>query len=251
MEFRLFPNPTPGVCTPYVATAQGRRFARLAYEGRRRIVVEVAFNRDDVRVNGCPPERVIGSRRPHRRRLISWLSEQADVGSDFRAFVKSTIVVPTYAWTPEEAFVRTVIRQVIRASQAKRLYASFIQRFGIHDGLRYGFGPSQMLAYVSLSRLEELGLGFKARRIVSGLQAMNDGGLASLRTVTGIGDWSRQVLTVESKRDYCHYPIDDRSGQRIERECGISLSAARAESTELAADVYVYGASFVEDLGCH
>lgn len=250
MECRLFPTPTADMCTPYVATEPGCRFERLVWHEGRTSIVGISCKGLQATTEGYEPARIVGDRTPDRETLVTWINGQEHVSGDFRRFIARTLVVPTYAWSPEEAFVRTVIRQVVRASQAKRLYSLFIKRFGVHDGVRYGLGACSELAQASPRELEKIGLGFKARRISTGLQVISTGALRSWSQVRGIGQWSERVLAVETLRDYCHYPFEDLSGQRIEITCGVSLKRARAHSIQLAADLYVYGASFLEDSRC-
>jgi len=150
MDFRLFPHPEPGMCTPYADMDEGCHFGRLVWEGERLKRVKLDFVEEDhhVRVTGADEARIVGARRPDRARLIEYCDQQPCDGG-FLKYVLNTVVVPTFSYTIEEAFVRAVIKQVIRASHAKRLISEFIRRYGRCQDGWYAFPRFEDLAGVS------------------------------------------------------------------------------------------------------
>jgi 3-methyladenine DNA glycosylase/8-oxoguanine DNA glycosylase len=144
-----------------------------------------------------------------------------------------------------EAFVKTVIRQIVAAKTAKRVFSDFIERYGYHRAGAYDFPSPAGLRSLRASDLRLLGLGFRADRIVNGFGCAIAGETEWWRQVPGIGPWSQQVLTVETKKDYSFYPFGDRSGLRIKAVCGIALEDISRTDSELAGDLYVYGSAFL------
>ncbi len=246
MVFRLFPHPKNGDCTPFVATASDS-FARYCNaDDRSRTLVSIAFlqGEDTVEVVGDDDLWVTGSRRPDRRRLVSYLGSKSCGG--LREYIDCTYVVPTYAPTPEEAFVKTVIRQVIRADSARSLFSEFVKRHGYSVNGVYGFPTLSALTRVSAAAYRAERLGFKAGRLHDGLAHLAMQGSDALASVRGLGAWSQAVIAVELRKDYQEYPFWDKSGEAMQRRFGIDLSIIAGKDRALAADLYVYGASLME-----
>jgi hypothetical protein len=246
MEFRLFPHPKNGDCTPFVAARNGS-FARYcnAENGHRKLV-PISFVSDcsTVEIVGDEDFRVTGFRRPDRRKVLSYLERNSSGG--LRQYVDSTYVLPTYAPTAEEAFIKTVIRQVIRADHARALFSKFVNRHGYVMNGVHGFPTLPTLAEVPAAAYRDGRLGFKAGRLHAGLECLAMQGPGALASVRGLGAWSQSVIAVELGKDYQEYPFWDKSGEAIQQRFGIDLSVVARRDRVLAADLYIYGASLIE-----
>ncbi len=71
-------------------------------------------------------------------------------------------------------------------------------------------------------------------------------GEMQISTMRGIGPWSSAVIDCDSNGDFRRYPIEDMSGLKIKRVLGVDLCKLAVREPQLAADVYVYAASFLE-----
>jgi hypothetical protein len=248
MRFRLFPNPSTDACTPFVFVRDRNCYGRAFDDGQvaKAITIQRRGNADSVVVEGANACEVVGRRVPDRRELLRYVRGRRSVSQEFVDYLSSVFVVPTFSLCPVESFVRTVIRQLISAKQARQLFARFVRTFGVECDGFFGFPNGSRLAAVSQSNFLEIGLGMKAARIHAGVRRMRAGRVGSPQMLPGVGPWSRQILEVERCKSYRHYPFWDKSGEKIKKVCGIDVTGLAGQDPELAGDLYVYGASFLE-----
>lgn len=246
MEFRLFPHPSTDVCTPYVYDKKRNCYSRYAYSGSSMILISIVPQNKgyDVLSEGWDIERIIGRRKPNRDMIIDYCS-RIKGNKNFVNFVKNTCVTPTFPLSLEEAFVKTVIRQLISAKQAKRLFSNFVEKFGYKKRVIYCFPNQKYFKNATIKDLNKIGLGFKATRILHGIKMLKS---KDITAIDGIGPWSKEILEVETKRDYSLYPFWDKSGIKIKEYCGIDLLKLSEKNSELAGDIYIYSASYLESL---
>jgi hypothetical protein len=243
MEYRLYPNPINDICTPFVYDKSHKKYLRYFLNPNPQLVV-VQNNGVGINVTGCTPEQIIGREIPQRELFINYIKAHCICTDDFMDYLKNTYIVPTFPLSEEEAFVKTVIRQIISAAQARKLFSNFVRIFGYEKNGIYGFPNSAMTIKVSLKDLEQLGLGFRAKRILSGLKMIRDGG--EITELRGIGPWSKCILEVELNRNYSLYPFWDKSGKRIKEVCGIDLKSIAQDNGAIAGSIYLYAASYLE-----
>jgi 3-methyladenine DNA glycosylase/8-oxoguanine DNA glycosylase len=238
------------VCTPFVPDRTGRAYSRFVHtaKGWKRVVVEAKGNRPHVRGNESAVHATLGRRTPNRRAVLSYLAVNSETSDAFSAFVRRCVVVPTFSSSVHEALVKVIIRQLISAVQAKNLYSSFVQTYGYEREGVFGFPTPGSVAELPAAQLRGLRFGFKSERIIAAVQVLLDEGDDAVWSVSGVGPWSREVLQVEVHRDYAYYPFWDLSGQRIAEVCGIDVAAVAATDKQLAGDLYVYGAAYLESL---
>ena len=243
MDYKLFPNPVSDMCTPFVYAMDKKKYQRY-YLNPNPQLIELEFGDTGIMIAGCNYKNIIGENIPHRKLLLAYVERYCRCNCDFRDYIKNTHVVPTFTLSKEESFVKTVIRQIISATQAKKLFSSFIKIFGYEKDGIYGFPNSETIAQISYNDLKYLGLGFRARRVLAGLKMIRDGRDTS--ELNGIGPWSKSILKVEANKDYAMYPFWDKSGQKINRFCNMNLQAVAKHNTAIAGGLYLYAASYLE-----
>lgn len=238
------------MCTPFVPDRTGRAYSRFVHtaKGWKRVVVEAKGNRPHVRGNESAVHATLGRRTPNRRAVLNYLAGNSEASDAFSAFVRRCVVVPTFSSSVHEALVKVIIRQLISAVQAKNLYSSFVQAYGYEREGVFGFPAPGSVAELPAVQLRGLRFGFKSERIIAAVQVLLDEGDDAVWSISGVGPWSREVLQVEVHRDYAYYPFWDLSGQRIAEVCGIDVAAVAATDKQLAGDLYVYGAAYLESL---
>jgi hypothetical protein len=188
---------------------------------------------------------------PDREHLTKWLRQQTGINEDFRDYVREMLVVPTFSMCAAEALTKVFMRQIVTARQARRMFSDFVEGFGYRKGDVVGFPPPERVQRLGSTDFRDIGLGFRAERLVKSLGRLKGFQVSNLTDlleadVPGIGPWSRAILAVESARDYSHYPFEDKSGTAIRSLTGANVAAVAHDDLQLAADVYVYGASYVE-----
>jgi len=243
MEYRLYPNPIKDICTPFVYDKNHKKYLRYFLNPNPQLVV-IRNNEIGINITGCNREQIVGCGMPQRELLINYVEVRCICTDDFIDYLKNTHVVPTFPLSKEEAFVKTVIRQIISATQARKLFSKFVRIFGYEKNGIYGFPDSTMAIKVPLEDLEQIGLGFRAKRILSGLKMIRDGG--EITQLSGIGPWSKCILEVELNRNYSLYPFWDKSGKRIKEVCGIDLKSIARDNRVIAGGIYLYAASYLE-----
>ncbi|MCP4631898.1 MAG: hypothetical protein GY855_03150 [candidate division Zixibacteria bacterium] len=247
MEFRIFPYPEKGICTPFVIDNKNGLFIRGFSDrfNKHKVVIKY-LSKCNVMTTGIPSKNIIGTKLPNRRMILKLLKDSENINSEFYSYVKNTFVIPTFPINIEEALVKTVIRQVITVKQAKLLYSSFIKQFGSMDNGIYYFPNCEQLKAINIKNLKKLGLGFKADRIYHGLRMLKRAKIDELDRIHGIGTWSQKILEVETKKSYSYYPFWDLSGFKIKKVCGIDVQALSMINCKLAGDIYIYASSFME-----
>jgi len=245
--FRLLPHPIADLCTPFVPGPRPDEYTRVLTVGRKSRRVRVWRERGDgsPQVRGCHPDDLFGRRRPSRSKVMNYSRKQA-ANPQFLAFVERTVVLPAFPLSVEEAFVKTVIRQIVPVTVARRQFSQFTKAFGTWQDGCYSFPDAAEFGASCHDALVGLGLGLKCERLLAGLAAIADGDLDRLYSLKGVGPWSARVLRVELERDYAYYPFGDKSGEAVARVCGVDPQAAAQRSAALAADVYIYGVAFLE-----
>jgi len=141
-------------------------------------------------------------------------------------FIEMSPLVHVASVTPGEAVIKAIIRQVITASQARKLLHRFIVQFGntcTHEGVtHFSFPPLERLAQLPLDELTKCGLGFKARVIQQVARSLLEDNveesvskvptqvaLAILQKLKGVGQWTARVALCDFKGDWSLYPFGD------------------------------------------
>lgn len=231
MEFRLFPEPSENLVTPY--RRRGSVYHRFDCSDHHPQLVTVS--RDN-----CGASDV---RAPDRERLLEWLGQNRHTA--LLEFARKNIVVPTFSCTESEALTRVFCRQIVTVLQARRLFHSFVVRYGYEADGYFGFPNDSTLSALQPEDFRELGLGFRGERLHRALSAHLDGESHSGDGYPGVGPWSRAVLDVDLQKDYAYYPFSDKSGEAVAARLGIDLSVVSLTSRELAGDLYVYAVSML------
>jgi DNA-3-methyladenine glycosylase II len=123
------------------------------------------------------------------------------------------------------AIATSIIRQVIRADQARKLYRRFCDSFGeqvaMPDGSLYSLLPSPT-AVLALSdgSFGDIGMAFKARPLRHAAAAFSERGeewsrlkpselIDQLAGVRGVGDWTARATVADWSNDWSFYPYGD------------------------------------------
>jgi hypothetical protein len=247
MEFKIYPMPTETVCTPYVLDGE-EQFSRLFHSNGTLKKITLSYsNLKNMTDNAQSPfEMFIGRRLPNREELLHLVHEEKEINPEFLEYVKNTIVVPTYSISENEILIKTIIRQLIHSIQAKKLYSVFIRTYGIERNGIFGFPDLNTLISLTHDNFRDINLGMKAKRVVNGINELNNANGSSIYEIHGIGPWSKAIIHMEKQRDYSLYPFWDKSGKKIDDLCGIDLIMVRNENRSIVGDLYIYGASFLE-----
>lgn len=235
MELRLFPQPTDECITPFVESEAGV-YRCLDETGK---LTEISCRDETLCLPAMGAQRV-----PDRERLLEWAEQNGPVA--FGQFVAATTVVPTFSGSATEALVRVVMRQIVTRLQARRTYAKFIRLHGQEANGVYGFPGEDRIRLVTQKDFEDLGMGFRAERLIEAIALRPREPDVWTGALPGIGPWSQAVLECDAKRDYSHYPMWDKSGEVAGRLLGVSMEECRARNAGLAADLYVYALSWAE-----
>lgn len=250
MEFRLYPHPTDGICTPFVYIREQNAYSRYFFVGSSINLISITYkvNSSYITIVGGDEKTIIGERRPNREMILEYLLHCESVSENFLDYIKNTCVIPTFPLSKEEAFVKTIIRQIINAKQAKKMYSNFVKEFGYNKGKLYSFPSLEQLERVSICDFKKFGLGFKAERMWLGIKMFKTIGEDKFTQMNGIGPWSKNILEVEIHKDYSFYPFWDKSGDKIKKNCGIDLIKIARKSRKIAGDLYLYAASYLESV---
>ena len=125
-----------------------------------------------------------------------------------------------------EALIKGIIRQVISASQAKKVLHQFVTRLGsCYDYANltyYNFPTLEQITQLPLEELSDCGLGFKAKVIKhvaqrlleenfeqQVLQSSSPDAVLLLQKLKGIGDWTAHVAICDFLHDWSQYPFGD------------------------------------------
>jgi hypothetical protein len=250
MRLRLFPAPRQDECTPFTLPQNGEGFARLLHttRGIQPAEIEIKKSRIASLVNPITGKVYISYRIPDRNLLKRYLRFSCKRDSSLVRFVENVFVIPTFSAGPEEALVKAILRQIVRAGHAKRLISDLIRRFGPARKGLYGFPSLSALRSAKRSDYAGLGLGMKTDRIVDCINRDPEIWQHEPESLHGVGPWTSAILRMDLNADYSFYPFDDKSGERIKEKCQIDLTTLAKSDPSLAGDVYVYAASYLETL---
>jgi len=146
----------------------------------------------------------------------------ADLAHGFAALSPMVHVASESLW---EALAKGIIRQVITASQARRVLHQFIIRFGeaysYNGRAYYNFPTIERLLRCSLDDLSACGLGFKSKTLLNLAYALATDNLESqiratdlesalkmLQAIKGIGDWTARVALCDFTANWDCHPCD-------------------------------------------
>lgn len=249
MNYRLFPKPSDDICTPYLRIGATDSYSRYHLDGSSIKQILLTGNQNhSITVDGFNEMAILGANLPHRESLIEYLRTQKAISPSFFEYVKDFYVIPTFPLSREEAIIKTIVRQVISARQAKKIFSEFIKTFGYAYRGIYGFPSIEQLHGINKKQLLKFGLGFKAERIFRNLSKLEKNYDIDIAELEGIGPWSRNILEVELLKDYSLYPFGDKSGEKAKRVCGIDLNMLAKDDRTLAGHLYIYAASHMESL---
>jgi len=253
MHIRLYPSPSIGIFTPFSFDKRINRYACLWTENEKTVPVSLIINKSKAFLVTCDQSNrtLLQYRIPNRSRVCDCIAGALPEASHFKDFVESHKVVPTFSAFPAEAVIRAMIRQIIRADQAKFLLAKFINSFGPKEEPLRGFPSLQMLSRLTIDDYANIGLGLKAKRVYYGVQKLNRSFKAGFMDISGIGPWSRAIIKVDLERDFSNYPFTDKSGKKIKSELQIDIEKLAKQDACLAGDLYVYAMSYFEKLNSY
>lgn len=243
-RLRLYPQPDADLVTPF-HTDDGLVYQRLVEVGDHDQPTTWTYDLDgagEIRLNGAEPTW----RLPDRPTVLS-----AARRSNNRAlieFCSCYAVAPAFSPWANEAVARIVVRQVVRACHARRVWARLIRDHGLRREHLFGFLDQTRLSALTTTDYEALGLGFRAARLEELMRAIGQSDWAVPTGCRGFGPWSRAVLAVEAARDYSIYPMDDLSGSAVSALFGVDLVSLQSGAPVIAADIYLYGVSYLESL---
>ena len=124
-----------------------------------------------------------------------------------------------------EALATSIIRQVIRADQSRKLYSSFCQDYGESILLPSGqpfflFPEPEVVLGMSWRSFKRLGMAFKERALRSAASSYAEHGgrwremapcelLVELMAVRGVGTWTAGATVADWSNDWSYYPLAD------------------------------------------
>ena len=127
--------------------------------------------------------------------------------------------------------MKAILRQVISATQAKKLLHRFVLEYGPavegDEAVSYGFPSLEEIAALSPERLIACGLGYKARVIprvardlldthleeqIQGLPA--EMAVEQLERLKGVGRWTARVTICDLMGNWSVYPFEDLAVRR-------------------------------------
>ncbi|MEV8372610.1 hypothetical protein AB0P21_07725 [Kribbella sp. NPDC056861] len=124
-----------------------------------------------------------------------------------------------------DAIGTAIIRQVIRAGQAKKLYRAFCEEFGeqaiLPDGQVHSLFPGpEMVLKIGADEFKSVGMAFKRPAIQAAAQAYIDHSelwhdleptdlIDALQTVPRIGPWTARAAVADWSNDWSLYPYAD------------------------------------------
>jgi DNA-3-methyladenine glycosylase II len=123
-----------------------------------------------------------------------------------------------------DALATSIIRQVIRAAHARRLYSAMGEAFGPRFATNHGevtlFPDAQTVLELADSDFAQLGLAFKRDTLRAAAQAYLDNRrlwaalphpdlIAALTDVHRVGDWTARATVADHSNDFSLYPYGD------------------------------------------
>ena len=250
MDFRLYPQPIENICTPFVFDPEKNIYSRYFLNNSSKSLVSLSLqkkiNSYRVNVSGIDGTFIYGKELPNRDEIKNYFLVNKSINYSFIEFFENTIVIPTFSLSFVEAYIKTIIRQLITAKQAKKLFSDFIKNFGYCQNRIYGFPDKKNLEDMTVKDLQSIGLGFKGKRIYNGIRMINNFTEENKIELSGIGPWSKAILKVENCKSFSFYPFWDKSGEKIHKIIGIDLNLLAKDKPKLAGDLYIYAISFLE-----
>lgn len=124
-----------------------------------------------------------------------------------------------------DALGTAIVRQVIRATQARKLYRAFSDRYGTHVALSdqkdiHAFPTPERVLALSDADFTDCGMAFKRRALRHAAEAYLSHGrrwtdlapsvlVKELQTISGIGPWSAGAAVADFSHDWACYPYGD------------------------------------------
>ncbi|MCU0289238.1 MAG: nucleoside 2-deoxyribosyltransferase [Acidobacteria bacterium] len=251
-SFKLFPQPDDEICTPFIYQKDDGIYTRLMEEKSDTQWISIAKNGKNFLVSGVEKEKLIGQRSISRERILDFISLNPSTNGNFLNYVRENTVIPTFTLSLHEALIKVLIKQLIGAKQAKKIFSAFIKNFGYNSNKGYAFPSIKVLKGLSLEDLKSMKLGYKAPRILEIIRQISQDDILKpqdflSKKIKGLGPWSQDILRMEFAKDYAFYPFYDLSGEKIFDECGVDLNHISKYDRGFAGDIYVYAASFLEN----
>ncbi len=242
MEFNLYPSPSFGVVTPFVFNSERKEFCRLFRIKNDIKTITVKYKNEKLLIKGLKKEKLFGRRMPDRDKLLSYIKKKSS--KEFVNYVENNFILASFSLSKEEALVRTIIKQVISAKQAKKLLSLFIKTYGYYDNSLYSFPSIDDIKKIKVDELRKMGFGFKSHRIIDSINQLNNN--ENISNIKGIGKWSKEILDVELNKDFYYYPFWDISSNKINKLLGFNPTSVSLKNRNLAADLHLYSLSFFE-----
>lgn len=147
--------------------------------------------------------------------------------------------------TPDlwEAVATAIIRQVIRADQARLMYRRFTTTLGeaIGNGRAHVFPTPETVLTVTDAQFHHLGMAFKGRPLRAAAEAYAQVGtkwndlpaadlVEELQTVPRIGPWTAGAAVADHTGDFSHYPYGDMAVRKYARQAAPSLDLPDSEA---------------------
>jgi DNA-3-methyladenine glycosylase II len=143
-----------------------------------------------------------------------------------RCFLNQSPLIHIASASLGESLIKAIIRQVISATQAKKLLHLFITKYGItwaHNGTTYlSFPELELISQLSLDELTLCGFGYKARIIQQTARSIlttnleeevnnvsSETAIALLQNLKGVGYWTAHVAICDLRGDWSLYPFND------------------------------------------
>lgn len=128
-----------------------------------------------------------------------------------------------------EAVATAIIRQVIRADQARLMYQRFTGTYGEPAGAGQVFPAPEVVLALTDEAFTELGMAFKRDPLRAAAQAMLDHGekweqvppadlVAELQAVPRIGPWTAGATVADFTGDFSLYPYGDMAVRKYARQ---------------------------------
>ena len=246
MVFKLFPQPSEEIFTPFKFDVNNNCYSRYVNVNGERKLISIFYDKklNDIKVSGCKRETILGDNLPNRNLINEYLSD-SECLVNFKKYVNDNIIVPTYSLSLLESTIKTIIKQIITAKQAKILFSNFIRIYYDSNFGFYSFPSLSKLKKINENDLIDMGLGFKSERICNIVKTYSKCDTFDIDRITGIGEWSKSIINMEVQKNYLYYPYWDKSIDKINEVCKLNLR--NIKNNNLLSSLYIYGASYVEN----
>jgi len=119
-----------------------------------------------------------------------------------------------------DALATAIVRQVIRADQARKLYRAFCRQHGVRVGDLWLFPTPETVLSLSNDEFTRLGMAFKRRPLCAAAEAYLDVGakwneldpkdlLTEVQNVPRIGPWTAGAAVSDVTNNFALYPYAD------------------------------------------